>query len=145
MAKEKQIGSKFNGLFRFNESDHIAGFYAGSAKIKHGKAFILKTLDGEKALGVPNFSTIERLEDDLEEGDFVLLMYKGKITSKASGNEYQDIRARAWKLEDSELEQWDKERCNIAEILDDMPEYEPESAEEAPEEETGISDDDLPF
>ena len=146
MAKEINTGSKMNGLFRFNEKDWVAGFYAGTQKIKHGKALILTTLDGEKAVGVPDFTTIKDVPEKIEEGDFLLLQLKGMEQSKSTNMEYMNIASRAWRLEESEKEEWDSERGNVREILELLPDFEPEDDKpEAGVEEESISDDDLPF
>lgn len=146
MAKEKTLGSRMNGLFRFNEKDHIAGFYKGSQTIKNGEAILISTLDGEKVAGVPNYTTIKDVTSKLEEGDFLLLMYKGEEEAK-SGFKYMNVVARAWELEPEEAKEWDKERTNVAEVLDLMPDYEPDPEEVGTKagQEESISDDDLPF
>lgn len=144
MAKEIKTESVMNALFKFNEKDHIAGFYQGVVPVKHGECMLISNLKGDKVAGVPMYTVLKRLPDRISEGDFVLLMYKGEETSKG-GQQYMNISSRAWKLEESELSEWDSEKCNVPEVIEAMPDWKPSEPEGKDPEDAGISDDELPF
>lgn len=131
-----------NGLFKFNEKDYVAGFYRGVTPVKYGQAMLLSTLDGSKVVGVPCFTTINQVPDKVEEGSFLLLQLMGMEKSKNTGKEYMNISSRAWVLEEEEKMDWDKEKCNVTEVLDLLPDYSPDGDSGTPD---TISDDDLPF